>query len=62
MAKHLGPRPIYDLSQDSREKDQPLRDDVRWLGELLGCTLREQAGIPLYELEEELRSLSKRFR
>lgn len=62
MAKQLGSRPTHDLSQDAREKDQPLRDDVRWLGELLGRTLKEQAGVPLFEREEELRGLAKRFR
>lgn len=56
------PRPTHDLSQDAREKDQPLRDDVRWLGELLGRTLKELAGVPLYEREEELRALAKRYR
>lgn len=56
------PVPTHDLSQDAREKDQPLRDDVRWLGELLGRTIREQAGVALYEREEELRHLSKRYR
>lgn len=60
MAKH--PEPTYDLSQDAREKDQPLRDDIRWLGDLLGQTLKEQAGGALFEREEELRRLAKRYR
>ena len=35
--------------------ERPLRRDVRSLGKLLGTVIREQAGIPIYELEEELR-------
>lgn len=39
------------------EQDQhaPLREDVRWLGELLGHTLREQVGESLYETVERIR-------
>jgi len=40
----------------------PLRDDVRLLGNLLGETLRQQEGVPLYETVERVRSLSKRAR
>jgi phosphoenolpyruvate carboxylase len=39
--------------------DQPLRDDVRLLGDLLGETLRAQEGPALFELVERTRSLSK---
>ena len=40
--------------------DQPLRDDVRLLGDLLGETLRTQEGSALFDLVERTRSLSKR--
>ncbi|MBO9541831.1 phosphoenolpyruvate carboxylase [bacterium] len=49
-------------SHDGPDKDAPLRHDIRWLGELLGETLRQQGGESLYELEERLRALSKGFR
>ncbi|MCA1562096.1 MAG: phosphoenolpyruvate carboxylase [Acidobacteria bacterium] len=39
---------------------EPLRDDVRLLGEILGRTLRERAGTPLFETVERVRALSKR--
>lgn len=37
----------------------PLHADVRLLGELLGATLREQEGVPLYETVERVRALAK---
>jgi phosphoenolpyruvate carboxylase len=43
------------------DKDQPLRDDIRELGRLLGDTVREQEGIELFERVEEIRRLSLRF-
>jgi phosphoenolpyruvate carboxylase len=39
-----------------------LREEVRNLGERLGETLRASAGLPLYELVEEVRALAKRAR
>jgi len=41
---------------------QPLRDDVRTLGDLLGQTLREEEGDALFALVEEVRALSKEAR
>ncbi|HVR44107.1 MAG TPA: phosphoenolpyruvate carboxylase [Thermoanaerobaculia bacterium] len=41
------------------DKDQPLRDDVRLLGEMLGETLRRREGEALYERVELVRALSK---
>jgi phosphoenolpyruvate carboxylase len=41
---------------------QPLRDDVRMLGALLGATLREQEGDELFRLVEEVRVRAKRAR
>jgi phosphoenolpyruvate carboxylase len=50
------------LADDPQIKDLPLRRDVRSLGRLLGVVLREQAGMALYELEEEVRRLAIRYR
>jgi len=41
---------------------QPLRDDVRLLGTLLGDALRSIEGAPLFEAVEDVRALSKRAR
>ena len=44
------------------DKDQPLIDDIRLLGRLLGDVIREQEGAPAYELVEQVRQLSVAFR
>ena len=43
------------------DKDQPLRDDIRLLGRLLGDTVREQEGIAIFERVEQIRQLALRF-
>jgi len=45
-----------------QEEDQPLRDDVRLLGSLLGETIRQQHGETLFNLVEEIRQLAKQAR
>lgn len=45
-------------SCDPAQKDTSLRRDVRSLGMLLGTVIREQAGLAVYEAEEELRHLA----
>ncbi|HRK38427.1 MAG TPA: phosphoenolpyruvate carboxylase [Burkholderiaceae bacterium] len=44
------------------DKDQPLVEDIRLLGRLLGDVIREQAGQPTFELIEQIRQLSVAFR
>ena len=41
------------LDPDFPERHQPLREDIRTLGELLGNVLREQGGDELFELVEQ---------
>ena len=43
-------------------KDQPLIDDIRLLGRMLGDVIREQEGEPAYALIEQIRQLSVAFR
>ena len=49
------------LEHDSVDKDQPLRDDIRMLGRVLGNTIREQEGDAVFERVERIRSTSLRF-
>jgi phosphoenolpyruvate carboxylase len=44
------------------EKDLPLREDIRFLGRLLGDTLREQEGDEIFNLIERVRHTAVRFR
>jgi len=44
------------------DPDQPLRDDVRFLGRLLGDTVREQAGEETFDLVERVRRTALRYR
>jgi phosphoenolpyruvate carboxylase len=41
--------------------DQPLREDIRWLGRLLGDTVREQEGEHVFNLVESVRRTAVRF-
>ncbi len=43
-------------------KDQPLIDDIRLLGRLLGDVIREQEGQAVFDLIEQIRQLSVSFR
>jgi len=44
------------------DKDQPLIDDIRLLGRILGDVIREQEGASMFELIEQIRQLSVAFR
>ena len=44
------------------DKDQPLVEDIRLLGRLLGDVIREHEGVEAYELVERVRQLSVAFR
>lgn len=54
---------MYEITLlDPAARDVSLRRDVRRLGNLLGCVLREQAGLAIFEKEEEIRNLTKDLR
>ena len=44
------------------DKEQPLIDDIRLLGRMLGDVIREQEGSAAFELIEQVRKLSVAFR
>ncbi|MEK7736870.1 MAG: phosphoenolpyruvate carboxylase, partial [Pseudomonadota bacterium] len=50
-----------EVTATSADKDQPLRDDIRLLGRLLGDTLRDQEGVAVFETVERVRQLAIRF-
>ncbi len=50
------------LSRSAKDKNQPLMDDIRLLGRILGEVIREQEGRDAYELVERVRQLSVAFR
>ncbi len=49
-------------SPDATDKDQPLIDDIRLLGRILGDVIREQEGQAAFDLIEQIRQLSVAFR
>ncbi|MBB6309235.1 phosphoenolpyruvate carboxylase [Xanthobacter tagetidis] len=46
---------------DGEAKDEPLREDIRRLGRILGDTVREQQGEEVFDLVERIRQISIRF-
>ncbi len=43
------------------DKDRPLQEDIRWLGRLLGDTVRDQQGQDVFDLIETIRRTSVQF-
>ncbi len=57
------PEPQASPSSGRRtDKDQPLIQDIRLLGRILGDVIREQEGVAAYDLVEQVRKLSVAFR
>jgi len=52
---------VAPASTESPDKDQPLRDDIRLLGRILGDTLREQEGEAVFDTIERVRQLAIRL-
>ena len=51
------------LEQENRaEKDAPLRQDIRMLGEVLGQAIHQHGGAAVFETVEQLRSACRRLR
>ena len=50
------------MQEKVRPEDQPLMEDIRLLGRLLGEVIREQAGKAAFDLVERIRQMSVSFR
>ena len=50
---------IVPEKDSSYEKDHPLREDIRLLGRMLGDTIREQEGEPMFNLVETIRQTAQ---
>src|SRR5947209_3430661 len=48
--------------EDRTEKDAPLRNDIRMLGDALGQAIRQYGGISIFETVEQLRHKCRRLR
>src|SRR5512145_861276 len=59
---HRNSMNLISVPADISSKDQPLREDVRLLGRILGDTLREQEGEETFQLIENVRRAAVRFR
>ncbi|WP_332815002.1 phosphoenolpyruvate carboxylase [Ramlibacter sp.] len=46
----------------ARDNERPLVEDIRLLGRILGDVIRDQEGVPAFELVERIRKLSVAFR
>ena len=46
----------------ARDNERPLVEDIRLLGRILGDVIRDQEGVPAYDLVERIRKLSVAFR
>jgi len=53
---------LQPLGLETEDKDRPLRDDIRLLGRILGDTVREQSGEAVFDIVENIRQNSVRFR
>lgn len=53
--------PMKKTPPSAEDKDAPLRDDIRFLGRLLGDTLRQQEGDEAFDTVEHIRQLATRF-
>ncbi len=60
MNTHLQPQ--HKMNDKDDDKDQSLREDIRRLGRLLGDTVRNQHGDEVFDLIEQVRQNSIRFR
>ncbi|TAL97632.1 MAG: phosphoenolpyruvate carboxylase [Paraburkholderia sp.] len=56
------PAPAKSNGRTREDKDQPLFEDIRYLGRLLGDVVREQEGDAVFDVVETIRRTAVRFR
>jgi phosphoenolpyruvate carboxylase len=61
-ARAMGGNMLRKRATPTGDPDRPLRDDIRFLGRLLGDTIREQEGDERFDLIETIRRTAVRFR
>jgi phosphoenolpyruvate carboxylase len=54
--------PVRNLGRGREDKDQPLFQDIRYLGRLLGDVVREQEGDAVFDVVETIRQNAVKFR
>jgi phosphoenolpyruvate carboxylase len=62
MAKQLNTPARATPAASTKDKDAPLKEDIRLLGRLLGDVLRDQEGDAVFEVVETIRQTAVRFR
>ena len=62
MARRWQRRARRPRGRDQGDADADLREDIRFLGRLLGDTVREQAGAEVFDLVESIRRTAIRYR
>src|SRR5690606_3274979 len=60
--KNQRPAALHSKAVRKNDKDQPLMEDIRLLGRILGDIIREQEGEAVFALIEQVRQLSVAFR
>jgi phosphoenolpyruvate carboxylase len=61
MTKPTKPKRAFSSSR-ALDADKTLSEDIRFLGRILGDTIREQAGAPIFDLVERIRGSAIRYR
>ncbi|MGZ3237624.1 MAG: phosphoenolpyruvate carboxylase, partial [Burkholderiaceae bacterium] len=62
MAKHSTPPSSQRPSKSATDQDEPLKEDIRLLGRLLGEVVQEQEGEAVFQVVEKIRQTAVRFR
>jgi phosphoenolpyruvate carboxylase len=62
VIKRVDPKRVVAAPTEVVDGDAAVREDIRFLGRLLGETLRDDEGVELFQVVEDVRRLAVRFR